>query len=123
MQNLETNYDNWVNAFSLLAVDSNDEPSVNKFREALGRMRAGVAASLAKTVFYSDSRDVLEKIETPCTIIQTSSDIIVPFNAALYMERKIKAKVTLEVLDAKGHFPQMTACPQLVDVIKGVIGL
>ncbi|XP_047163487.1 strigolactone esterase D14 [Vigna umbellata] len=123
LQNIESNYDNWVIAFSLLAVDPNDEPSVNKFREFLGRMRADVAVSLAKTVFYSDYRDILEKIETPCTIIQTTSDIIVPFNVALYMQRKIKGKVTLEVLEAKGHFPQMTACPQLVDVLKGVIGL
>ncbi|QCD92139.1 esterase/ lipase [Vigna unguiculata] len=123
LQSMESNYDNWVTAFSLLAVDTNDEPSVNKFREFLRRMRAGVALSLAKTVFYSDYRDILEKIETPCTIIQTTSDIIVPFNVALYMERKIKGKVTLEALEAKGHFPQMTACSQLVDVLKGVIGL
>lgn len=123
LQNMESNYDSWVTAFSTLAVDPNDEPSVNKFRECLRGMRADVAASLAKTVFYSDHRDMLEKIETPCTIIQTTSDIIVPFSAALYMERKIKGKVTLEVLDAKGHFPQMTATAQLVDVLKGVIGL
>ncbi|CAJ1951847.1 unnamed protein product [Sphenostylis stenocarpa] len=122
LQDIEANYDNWVSAFSLLAVDPSDEPSVNKFRECLRRMRANVAAPLARTVFYSDHRDILEKIETPCTIIQTSSDIVVPFSAAVYMESKIKGKVTLEVLDAKGHFPQLTAFLQLVDVLKGVIG-
>jgi len=122
LQNIESNYENWVSAFSLLVVDPNDEPSVNKFRECLKRMRAEVAASLAKTVFYSDYRDILDKVETPCTIIQTSSDIVVPHNAAVYMKNKIKGKVTLEVVDTKGHFPQLTAWLQLVDVIKGVLG-
>ncbi|KAL2321232.1 hypothetical protein Fmac_030201 [Flemingia macrophylla] len=122
LKDMESNYDNWVSAFSLIAVDPDDEPSVNKFRECLRKMRAEVPASLAKTVFYSDYRDILEKVETPCTIIQTSSDIVVPHSAAVYMESKIKGKVTLEVVDAKGHFPQLTACLQLVDVLKGVLG-
>ncbi|RDX61887.1 Strigolactone esterase RMS3, partial [Mucuna pruriens] len=122
LQDIEFNYENWVYAFSSLVVDPNDEPSVNKFRECLKRMRAEVPASLAKTVFYSDYRDILEKVETPCTIIQTSSDIVVPHNAAVYMENKIKGKVTLEVVDTIGHFPQLTACLQLVDVDVGLSG-
>ncbi|XP_020233245.1 strigolactone esterase D14 [Cajanus cajan] len=122
LKEIEFNYENWVSAFSLLVVDPNDEPSVHKFKECLKKMRAEVPASLAKTVFYSDYRDILEKVETPCTIIQTSADIVVPYNVAVYMENKIKGKVTLEVVDTKGHFPQLTAWLQLVDVLKGVLG-
>jgi len=85
-------------------------------------MRNEVPLSLAKTVFCGDYRDILEKVETPCTIIQTSNDMVVPYSVALYMEKKIKGKVTLEVIDTFGHFPQLTAPLQLVDVLKGVLG-
>lgn len=103
-------------------MDPNDEPSLNKFRECLKKMRNEVPLSLAKTVFCHDYRDILEKVETPCTIIQTSNDMVVPYSVALYMEKKIKGKVTLEVIDTFGHFPQLTAPLQLVDVLKGVLG-
>ena len=122
MKNIESNYENWISTFSLNVVDPNDEPSVNKFRECLKRMRNEVPLSLARTVFCNDYRDILEKVETPCTIIQSSSDIVVPYSVALYMEKKIKGKVTLEVIDTIGHFPQLTSPLQLVDVLKGVLG-
>lgn len=122
LKNIESNYENWVSYFSTNVVDPNDEPSVNKFRECLKKMRNEVPLSLAKTVFCGDYRDILEKVETPCTIIQTSNDMVVPYSVALYMEKKIKGKVTLEIIDTFGHFPQLTAPLQLVDVLKGVLG-
>nr|AFK46821.1 unknown [Lotus japonicus] len=86
--NIESNYENWASAFSSLVVDPNDEPSVNKFRECLKRMRGEVPVSLAKTVFCCDYRDILEKVETACTIIQSSNEMVVPYSVALYMEKK-----------------------------------
>ncbi|KAL5079655.1 hypothetical protein RYX36_008076 [Vicia faba] len=122
LENIESNYENWISAFSLNVVDPSDEASVNKFRESLKRVKNEVSLSLAKTVFCSDYRDILEKVETPCTIIQTSSDMAVPYSVALYMEKNIKGKVTLEEIDTIGHFPQLTAPLQLVGVLKGVLG-
>lgn len=121
LRSIESNYENWVSAFSLLVVDPNDELSVNKFQEYLKRMGADVALSLAKTVFCSDYRFILEKVETPCTIIQTTNDIVVPHTVALYMEKSIKGKVAFKVIDAYGHFPQLTAHHQLVEVLNGIL--
>ncbi|KAG5041688.1 hypothetical protein JHK85_014164 [Glycine max] len=80
-----------------------------------------IALSLAKTIFYSDWREILDKVETPCTIIQTKKDAAVPHNVALYMENKIKGKVTLEIIDTLGHFPQLTAHLKFVEVLKGAL--
>ncbi|OIW08903.1 hypothetical protein TanjilG_05879 [Lupinus angustifolius] len=123
IMNIESNYENWVSAFSLLVVDPNDALSVKKFQECLKRMGVEVALSLAKTVFYCDYRDILEKVETPCTIIHTSHDIVVPNSVALYIEKNIGGKVTSKVIDAYGHFPQLTSHHKLVEVLKGVLGL
>ncbi|RZC13932.1 Strigolactone esterase RMS3 [Glycine soja] len=92
-----------------------------KSAKCLKRMRGEVALSLAKTIFYSDWREILDKVETPCTIIQTKKDAAVPHNVALYMENKIKGKVTLEIIDTLGHFPQLTAHLKFVEVLKGAL--
>ncbi|OIW03659.1 hypothetical protein TanjilG_30723 [Lupinus angustifolius] len=123
LMNIKSNYENWVSAFSLLVVDPNDGLSVNKFEECLNRMGVEVAVSLAKTVFCSDYRDILDKVETPCIIIQTSNDIVVPNNVALYMEKNIAGRVTSKVLDAYGHFPQLTAHHKLVEMLTSALGL
>lgn len=120
--NVESNYENWASHFPTLTVDAADPVSVEKFTGCLKRMRHEVALPLAKTVFYCDEREMLEKVETPCTIIQTASDIVVPNSVAFYMHNKIKGKSTVEIIDVNGHFPQLTAPHQLLDVLRAVLG-
>jgi len=119
---IELQYENWSSAYAPIAVDPNDAASVDKFLSCLKTMGAEVAVSLAKTVFYSDYRDMLEKVETPCTIIQSSNDMAVPLGIGHYLKNKIKGVATLEIIDMIGHFPQLTAHLKLVEVVKGVVG-
>ncbi|KAH1135934.1 hypothetical protein GLYMA_05G232500v4 [Glycine max] len=100
LSNRETNYENFASGFASLIADPTNEVS---------------------TIFYSDWREILDKVETPCTIIQTKKDAAVPHNVALYMENKIKGKVTLEIIDTLGHFPQLTAHLKFVEVLKGAL--
>ncbi|KAK6941552.1 Alpha/beta hydrolase fold-1 [Dillenia turbinata] len=115
--NIETNYQNWATAFASLVVDQNDPHSVHKFAKCLARMKPEVALSVAKTVFLSDQRDILDKVTTPCTIIHTPNDIVVPNSVPIYMQQKIKAKSTVEIIDTDGHFPQLTAHNQFLEVL------
>ncbi|KAL6274660.1 hypothetical protein ACE6H2_025352 [Prunus campanulata] len=120
---IESDYHNWAAYFASLAVDANDPLSVDKFVNCLRRMRPEVGLALAKTVFYSDQRDVLDQVSTPCTIINTSSDIVAPNSVAFYMQKKIKGKSTVEIINTNGHFPQLTAHLELLDVLGKVLGL
>ncbi|KAF3441943.1 hypothetical protein FNV43_RR15859 [Rhamnella rubrinervis] len=122
ISNVESNFKNWATHFASLVVDTDDPVSVNKFVECLHRMRPEVALPLAKTVFYCDEREILDKVVTPCTIIQTTSDLVVPNSVAFYMHDKIKGKSTVEIIKANGHFPQLTAHLQLLDVLRVVLG-
>ena len=122
ISSIETNYENWATGFASLVVDPKDTLSVDKFAKCLKRMRPEVALPLAKTVFYSDERDILDKVVTPCTIIQITRDIIVPNSVPSYMQKKIKGKSTVENIDADGHFPQLTAHIRLLDVLQSVLG-
>ncbi|KHN21552.1 Sigma factor sigB regulation protein rsbQ [Glycine soja] len=98
LSNRETNYENFASGFASLIADPTNEVSVNKYE-----------------------KEILDKVETPCTIIQTKKDAAVPHNVALYMENKIKGKVTLEIIDTLGHFPQLTAHLKFVEVLKGAL--
>ncbi|XP_022144907.1 probable strigolactone esterase DAD2 [Momordica charantia] len=120
--NIESNYENWATNFSSLVVDESDPVSLGRFQKCLHEMRPEVAVSLAKTVFCSDERDVLEKVDIPCTIVQTKTDIVVPASVATYMQKKIKGSSTVEVIDTQGHFPHLTAHLQLLQVLGAVLG-
>lgn len=104
-------------------MDSNDPLSVDKFEKCLSKMRPEVALALGKTVFYVDERQVLEKVVTPSTIIQTQSDIVVPNSVAFYMQKIMKGESTVEIINStKGHFPQLTAHLEFLDVLEAVLG-
>lgn len=121
LSNIETNYENFTCTFASQIADPINEVTVEKYEKWLKSMRAEVALSLAKTIFYSDWREILDKVVTPCTIIQTKKDAAVPHSVALYMQNKIKGKVTLEIIDTLGHFPQLTAHLKFVQVLKGAL--
>ncbi|KAF5742948.1 strigolactone esterase D14 [Tripterygium wilfordii] len=122
IETIRTNFYDWAPKFASLVVDANDPLSVDKFAQSLRRMKPEIALSVAKTVFYSDERDVLEKVVTPCTIVQTSSDIVAPNSVAYYMQDKIKGDATVEIIDTSGHFPHLTAHLQLIEVLSRVLG-
>ena len=85
-------------------------------------MRPEVALSVAKLIFYGDQRNVLEKVVIPCTIIQTTNDLAAPISVGDYMRKMIKAKSTVEIIEVDGHFPQLTAHVQFLEVLGGVLG-
>ncbi|KAK9269054.1 hypothetical protein L1049_000822 [Liquidambar formosana] len=120
--NIESNFHKWASSFAGLVVDANDPLSVDKFGKCLTRMRPEVALAVAKTIFHCDECDTLEKVVTPCTIIQPSKDAAAPVSVAYYMQKKIKAKSTVEIVETNGHFPQLTEHLQLLDVLDRVLG-
>ncbi|CAL1359428.1 unnamed protein product [Linum trigynum] len=123
MNNIETNFPNWAQAFAGMVVGG-DQPSaaVDKFAGSLRRIRPEVALAVAKTVFYCDYRELLGKVSTPTTIVQTTRDVAVPTSVAYFIQEKIRGKSTVEIVDTDGHFPHLTAPNELLDVLGGVLG-
>ncbi|MED6213362.1 hypothetical protein PIB30_092406 [Stylosanthes scabra] len=118
---IELQFENWVEQYAPIAVDPNDSASVDKFRNCLKKMDSEVVVSLAKTVFQSDNREILQKVRTPCTIIQSSNDVAVPVSVGHYLEKTIKRVSALVFIDMIGHFPQLTAPHKLAEALKGVV--
>ncbi|XVF49231.1 hypothetical protein PTKIN_Ptkin03bG0251900 [Pterospermum kingtungense] len=122
LSNIESDYENWISAFASLIVDNKDTHSVEKYANCLKRMNPEFALPLLKTVFRSDERDTLEKVTTPCTIIQTTNETVVPDSVAYYMQKKIKGESSVEFVKADRHYPQLTAHVEFLDVLGGVLG-
>ncbi|GFY98268.1 alpha/beta-Hydrolases superfamily protein [Actinidia rufa] len=95
LSSMESNFHQWASNFASLGVGPGDPISVDK--------------------------NVLEKVVIPCTIIQTTNDVAVPVSVGDYMMKMIKAKSTVEIIEA-GHFPQLTAHVQFLEVLSGVLG-
>ncbi|KAK4404168.1 putative esterase D14L [Sesamum angolense] len=113
---IESNFEEWASGFASLVVDATHPLSALKFGNCLKRMRPEVALSLAKTVFLSDHRDILDKVVIPCDIIQTRNDIVVPNSVPKYMQSKIKgnARSTLSTQRvtflSSQHTPNLSRC-------------
>ncbi|MED6224012.1 hypothetical protein PIB30_079647 [Stylosanthes scabra] len=121
---MENNYEEFASHFASMIADGakgDNIVTVDKYKKGLIKMGAEVALPLAKTVFYSDYRELLDKVETPCTIIQTTNDKAVPRSVGLYMQNKIKGETTLEFIDTTGHFPQLTSHLKFVEVLKAAL--
>lgn len=118
---IKSNYDQWASSFASVVVDGCDPPSVEKFANSLKRMGSDVALPLAKTVFLSDHRAILEKVTTPCTLVQTVNDVVVPDSVPNYMRKMIKGESTVEIIQTQGHFPQLTAHDQFLQVLERAI--
>ncbi|CAH2056841.1 unnamed protein product [Thlaspi arvense] len=119
---IENNFHDWVSAFVPTVMGGNDPFSIHYFDKSLKRMNPDTALSVAKLIFLSDNREILEMVMTPCAIIQTTQR---PHRTQF--RGRLHAKEDQGQIDGRdhsidGHFPQLTAHEQLLDVIGGVLG-
>ncbi|XP_012444324.2 strigolactone esterase D14 [Gossypium raimondii] len=122
MSSIESDYGNWTSNFAKLLVDNNDPLSIEHYFKCLKSMNPEFVLPLAKAIFRSDERETLEKVTTPCTIVQVKNDLVVPNSVAYYMQKKIKGETTVEFVNADRHYPQLTAPLELIHVLSRVLG-
>ncbi|KAK9149493.1 hypothetical protein Scep_008250 [Stephania cephalantha] len=120
---IESNFQAWASAFAPSVVESKDPSSVDKFKESLSELRPEVALKMAKIIFCTDLRGALEEVRVPCTIVQTTNDIVVPTSVAYYMQKKMTnaPSVDVEIIEADGHFPHLTNTTTLVEILDRVL--
>ncbi|TVU01957.1 hypothetical protein EJB05_52606 [Eragrostis curvula] len=117
---MASDFDAWVRGFVPNA--AGDPESVPHLEKSFLAMRPAVALEVAKMIFLGDQRDVLDDVTAPCTIVQVNNDFAAPPSVAEYMQRRMKgAEVAVEIIDSVGHFPQLVAPQQLLDILHGVL--
>eukprot|EP00253_Pinus_taeda_P026807 PITA_26807 len=119
---MKSDYAAWVSGFAPLAVGVDDPYVVKEFSRTMMNVRPEIALAVAKTIFESDMRSILCDVKTPCSIIQTTKDIAVPMTVPYHMQGSLGGKMnSVNILDAEGHLPQLTAPGLLLQALKQVL--
>lgn len=120
-ETMATNYFAWVSGFSAMAMENADRPELaQSFAKTLGDIRPDIAQSVARVIFQSDYRNVLNKLDKPVLLLQTKHDIAVPMDVANYLNKNIQGS-KLHVVNAEGHFPHISAADEIVKEIKNFL--
>lgn len=120
-ETMTNNYYAWVSGFAQLAMANEDRPNLAKsFEQTLSSIRPDIAQSVAKVIFQSDHRSDITKTKPEVLLLQTKKDIAVPMSAAEYLHENIPNS-RLKVVNAEGHFPQISAPKEIIAAIKSFI--
>lgn len=119
---MNNNYFAWVSGFAAMVMNNDDRPQLAAgFAQTLSALRPDIAQSVARTIFQSDCRAELPRLEQDTLIMQTSHDVAVPMEVAEYLHKHIKNS-KLVVVNATGHFPHISAPEQIITAIRNFIG-
>ncbi|WP_207429061.1 alpha/beta fold hydrolase [Pedobacter sp. SYSU D00535] len=117
-QAIQDNYYAWVSGFAKLAMRNDDRPELQRqFAEGLSSLRPDIALAVARSIFQSDFRHILRHIPTKTLLVHAKNDIAVPEEAARFLHQQIKNS-KLVFVDAEGHFPHISAAPEVARSIK-----
>jgi sigma-B regulation protein RsbQ len=118
---MDNNYFAWVSGFAPAAMRNADRPQLAEgFAASLSAIRPDIAQSVARVIFQSDYRHILSQIDKPTLLLQTKTDIAVPGAVAEYLQSHIRNS-KLEVVNAEGHFPHISAAGEIIKAIEDFI--
>ncbi|MES2388227.1 MAG: alpha/beta hydrolase [Bacteroidota bacterium] len=118
---MNANYYAWASGFAPLAMRNDDRPSLaEEFASTLSSIRPDIGQAVARAIFQSDHRSELADFDKPSLIIQAQNDIAVPAEVGEFLHKNIKNS-TLVVVNANGHFPQMSAPEEIISAIRKFI--
>jgi sigma-B regulation protein RsbQ len=121
MEALDSNYLGWSANIAPVIMGNNDKPELGEeLTNSFCRTNPEIAKHFAKVTFLSDHRKELSKVQTPSLILQCSEDVLAPREVGEYVNREIKDS-NLEILDATGHCPNLSAPEETVEAIQNYL--
>ena len=118
---MSSDFGAWVKGFVPNAVG--DPASVPPVEASFLAMHPGVALEVQDDLPRRPAGGVLDAVTAPCTLVQVAGDFAAPPSVAEYMRRRMTAAAAADVvvIDSVGHFPQLVAPQQVLDVLEGVM--
>lgn len=115
-ESMHANYQAWVAGFAPMVVGVDDNAVIADFSSTLFQMRPDIALNTSRTIFTSDLRGLTPQLTTPVHLIQTARDMAVPLAVGQWLAQAIDG-ATLDVIDAAGHLPHMTAPDEIISIL------
>lgn len=106
---MELDFQGWAKTLAPRVLDEPDtSPLVDELVFSFSRANADLSRRFARATFMSDHRAQLAACALPTLVLQTRLDAVVPLTAARFLADHIP-QAHLEILDARGHYPQLSA--------------
>eukprot|EP00250_Pteridium_aquilinum_P013452 c21350_g1_i2 orf=235-1122(-) len=114
---MATDFEGWAVGFAAAVVGAEaEQDAIDVFTRTLSSMRPEVALAMAKGIFESDFRSVIEEMKQvtgdgsiEVHVLQTCKDLAVPLLVSDYLKSHLDSNGCLEILQTDGHVPQLSA--------------
>jgi sigma-B regulation protein RsbQ len=114
----DANYLGWATALAPVIMGNPDRPDLaTELNNSFCRTDPEIARQFAAVTFKSDNRADLARVVTPSLILQCREDAIAPPIVGEYVHGAL-ADSRLEVLDAVGHCPHLSAPDETISAIR-----
>ncbi|ATG91003.1 alpha/beta fold hydrolase [Methylomonas koyamae] len=116
-------YPGWRGAsFASAAMANPDRPELGHyFTDCLKAYPPERLLTVLCSVLQTDYRREIGQLDIPTPILQSRNDLFVPLATAEYLRSQIKHSV-LQLIDADGHFPHLSAAQQVIGAMRGFLG-
>ena len=114
----DANYLGWASALAPVIMGNGDRPELAaELNNSFCRTDPEIAKQFAAVTFRSDNRADLVRVEIPSLIIQCREDAIAPVAVGRYVHQALRGS-QLEILDAVGHCPHVSAPAETIAAIR-----
>ena len=114
---MSANYQAFVAGFAPGVVGVDNSEVVADFSNTLFQMRPDIALNTSRTIFNSDVRGLVAQVSRPVHVVQTAVDMAVPVEVGQWLASNLP-DATLDIIDASGHLPHMTAPHEVLDILQ-----
>jgi sigma-B regulation protein RsbQ len=114
---LDANYLVWAARMAPVFMGRPERPELgSELQQKFERTNPQTAREFARVAFLSDVRHLLGEVTVPALIMQCADDVVAPMHIGTYMHERLQ-RGTLVNMEARGHFPQVSAPEETADVM------
>ena len=115
---MELDFQGWARALAPRVMDQPDNPALTQeLVFSFSRENADLTRRFAEATFMSDHRAHLSECKVPTAVLQAKADVVVPLAAARFLADHIP-HARLEIMNVRGHYPQLSAPGIVMDAIE-----
>lgn len=119
---MEQNYIGWANYLAPVVSAQGDTGAVtNELSGSFCSTDPVAAKVFARTTFFSDNREDLQKVNTPCLILQHRTDSLAPLSVGEYVHAHLRGS-KLKILEVPGHCAHLSHPGHVIDAIREFVG-
>lgn len=118
---MDNNYIGWANFLAPVVMKNPEQPELTiELEESFCATDPLINRRFAEVTFFSDNREDLAKLNTPCLVLQCSDDAIAPDLVGEFVAEKITGSTFIK-MEASGHCPHMSHPKETILHIKNFI--